>query len=386
MKLGILVVVAVLALGAVVYLQDQPSTSVVPAGEPEPLVPALADDVNAVTGLTVIAAGGEAVATLERGDDTWVVSNKGGYPANMARVRETLLTLSQAKLIEAKTRKVENYGVLGVEAVDEADASGVLVELQGLGEEPLGVIIGNGGRAAGGNYVRLVDQAQSWLSDQRFNVPDQASQWLDRQVVDLADDRVQRVAIRHPDGGVLTVEKTERDQGDFIVLDLPPERELRSATVANPMGRALAALQLEDVAPAAEVTWPEEVVEAEFRTFDGLVVTVAAAEGMAEGEESADQVPGRVRFTVAFDEAQARRFAPAAEVAEGEGEEDAVSAGDRGDLAEALARGQQEAEELQARLGDWVYTIPRFKYDNLVKTLDELLAPLADESQEDDAS
>ena len=54
------------------------------------LVPDLRDALGDISRVTVVKANGETVATLEKGADSWVVSDKHGYVANAAKLRQAL--------------------------------------------------------------------------------------------------------------------------------------------------------------------------------------------------------------------------------------------------------------------------------------------------------
>ena len=52
---------------------------------------------------------------LTRDDETWRLAEKAGHRANVPKVRELLLKLSRAKLLEEKTSNPEYYKRLGVD-------------------------------------------------------------------------------------------------------------------------------------------------------------------------------------------------------------------------------------------------------------------------------
>src|SRR5688500_14284539 len=126
-------------------------------------VPGLDAAVNEAKQVRIVGAGEKPIATLARGDDGWTGVEKG-YPADLSKVRELLLKLSDAKLVEPKTSVAESYAKLGVEDVKSADAKGVRLEIDGL-KAPARLIVGNyNGRSGDGTFVRREGEAQSWLA------------------------------------------------------------------------------------------------------------------------------------------------------------------------------------------------------------------------------
>lgn len=326
-----------------------------------PLFPELKPDINQVKSFRVIKAGKQTVATLQRGEQTWTVAERNNYPADMGKVRGLLLGLANAVLLEEKTADPKLYDYLGVEDIGQANASGVRVEIDGLAH-PLALIIGNHDNQTGnGTFVRVADQAQSWLISAFLTVAKQTPEWLDPAITDIPVGQVQQVTIRHSDGEILSLIKDDRDQPNFI-LDLPPDRTLQSDSIANPLGGVLAGLRLEDVVPLSQLDpTAHPGVQAEYRTFDGMIITVKA---FAQDDKR------YAHLAVGFDADQAQRFLPP-DVALTDSE---------------LAERRQRAEQLHNRLNPWVYQIPALKYDLLNKRADDLFKPLKDQQPDGETS
>jgi nucleoid-associated protein YgaU len=92
-----------------------------------------------------------------------------------------------------------------------------------------------------------------------------------------------------------------------------------------------------------------------------------------------------VRFSVSADQALADRFAekPADAAKTAEATRDATPA-EPGPAAEAAPKAETrrsfeevkaEADELNERLGNWVYTLPDFKGEQLTRKIEDLLQP-----------
>ncbi len=363
-SLIVLVIVAVSAVLTAVWLK-QPQESMILIGQE--LVPELKQNINQVTGLRVTKAGNQTVAEIQRTDRGWVVSNKANYPADMGRIRETLLLLANARLIEEKTADPDYYGRLGIQDIATADATGVQLDIQGL-SQPFSLLVGKSASGgAGGAYVRRPGNAHSFQIDNRLPVPATTKDWLDRSLLDIAAARIQAIGIRQPDGQMLNLEKSARDQANFTVLDIPQGQSLKADTVANPLANGLAGLWLEDVFPAGEVKpAAAQWVDATYRTFDGLVVTARIFE--ADNKHFA-------QFKADFDEAQVRRFARPPT-----GAQQSSAPLQGSDSAQPVAV-RDEAKRLTERLSPWVFVISAYKYDTLAKRMDHLLKSAPPEAE-----
>ena len=110
--LGIVAAVTLAALAAAIGLNHTRK----PASElrSEPLVPGLKDEVNAITKLSVIGAGNAPLVVLERKDGGWVVTNRDGYPADSGKLREFVLKLADATVLEPKTANADRYPAIAI--------------------------------------------------------------------------------------------------------------------------------------------------------------------------------------------------------------------------------------------------------------------------------
>ena len=341
--------VALVVLGALALLgQREPQETTAGSGL---LAPGLQAELDQVTRMEVIGAGGIAVATLERNADGWSIQERGGYPADLTKVRHTLLSLAEARILEAKTANPDWYDRLGVESVESNDAGGVFVTLDGI-DTALSLIVGD---TAGDYqaYVRRPDDAQSYLIDRDPEVGRTAADWLDTELLTIAGDRVQSVTVSHPDGEVLNVSKDAPEQTNFSVDAVPEGRELQYDSVANVMGNVLGNLSLQDVEPLEETD--ERVTVTEFRTFGGLSITASSLERDDEAW---------VSFVVGYEP-------PAAPSEE-----------DTGSPAESTVDVQAEAEQLDQRLSGWRYRIATYQFDQMTRRMSDLLRSLPEETAE----
>jgi len=230
--------VALVVLGLLVFIVQRDRSPAASAGAP--ILPGLQAALNDVERVTIVKAGGAAVATLERRADGWAIVEKGGYGADVAKLRQNLRALAEAKVLETKTSNAAFYEKLGVEDVAGANAAGVAVTIAAAGKEFGPLILGN---AVGTKqrYARRASEMPSYLLDRNPDFPKSSSQWLDAGIVDVRGERVQQVTIKHPDGETVTISKREAPPSDltqgtvvnFDVANVPAGRELLYAGVAN---------------------------------------------------------------------------------------------------------------------------------------------------------
>ena len=349
------------------------------------LLPGLADDLDQVTQVAIMGAGSEPVATLLRGEDgSWSVAEKDGFPADVEKVHNTLISLAESRIVEPKTANPEFYDRLGVEDVASGDAGGLSVTLSGT-DSPVNVIVGDSEGAAQ-RYARIAEQAESFLIDRDPEVGNETADWLATEILAIPGPRMARVTVTHPDGEVVSVAKADADQSNFDVEAMPEGRELQYASIANVMGTVLSNLSLQDVEPLTDTDIPVTVTE--WATFDGLAIT---AESFERDDEPwvAFRVEYRSPVETPEEDSDSDADADSAsyseqEPATGDGTEDASGeadeAADENDGMDVAA----EAAELDQRLAGWRYRIASYQFDQMTRRMDDLLRDLPEEPDADE--
>jgi len=319
------------------------------------LLPDLKGRINDVDKITITTADNGFTATLQRGEAQWTIAERSGFPANVGKIRRNLIALAEAQIVETKTADPSLYDRLGVQDLDQPDASGTRIDISAP-EQKISLIVGNTGVRGNMAYVREVGSDQSLLVSADLDLGSSMADWVDQDLMNISPTDVHSVTITHPDGDSLTLEKPDREATGFIVLDIPADRELSYATIADPIGGLLTSLTLDDVAAASAVDLSEsDPVVARFETFDGMVIEAAAY-------QLDDDI--KVRFRVSADQTLANRFI--------EKDDSAVNAEPEADDS-SFASTVSNAEELNAKLEPWVFTLPSFKSDQLVKKMEDLL-------------
>ncbi len=310
------------------------------------LFPGLEADLARLDQLSVEPAG-MAGFTLKLQDGAWGLVERGGYTVDTTVLRRELRKLAAARQVEAKTSNPAYYERLGLQDIDQASSPTVKLSLSAKQQPLLEVLIGKAGK--NGHYLRTAGQAQSWLSDTRFNVPGTPANWLAKDIIELPRTRIAAIEVRPAGGPAYRLSRSDAAQTDFTLSEKPAGRDLDFANV-NRLGAALARLRLTDVARTAtdpSGAWSQSV----FRSFDGLVVTVFSQK-TDEG--------GKLRL-------EARYEAPPMR-------EDSGDESEPVEDAEAVAqRVQAEVAALNARVAGWTYEVASYSASALAFDLEALL-------------
>lgn len=271
--LRLLLFIVVFLVAALMLIESGGDGDLPEAGTP--LMPELRSVVNDIDRVTVSRAGNPPLSISKTGED-WVVPDRDDYPANVSAVRDVLLAMTEATVVEAKTANPELHGRLGVDAPTAGDSKAILVSAA-TGDRLFELIFGNVAQGSY-RYARIADQDQSWLIDQNPEIPADVGDWLDKDIIDIDSSQVRSVTIVHPDGETIAISKATEADTNFEVADVPEGRQLTYSTVANGIAGALNDLDLDDVR-AASASSGIEPVEATFETFDGIRIIARTAKG-----------------------------------------------------------------------------------------------------------
>ena len=338
------------------------------------VVPALRDHVNDVDKIVITGAESKPVVTLTRGANGWSIAEKNGFPADTGKLRELLLKLADAQILEQKTSNKDKYASLGVEDVSAKDAKGVEVELGGL-QKPVKLIIGNSNQH-GGTFVRRDGEAESWLESGSLVVDKKTENWLRKDLADIAATRISSVDITRPDGKTVRLAKAAEGDANFKLADIPKGREAGSDYAINGPASTLVGIPFDDAVPAKDAPPAEKPLKARFATFDGLIFDVTAWEkdGKDYAQFAASEDETAAATHIDAEQAKAKEAA-AAKPADAKETPAADPAKDRDAKLAAL---RKDVDDLNARFKDWTFVLPPYKYAAINKAPDDFLKPLED--------
>jgi hypothetical protein len=371
---------ALLATGlAVTRMGDEGSASAKSSG---PLFPELAARLNDAAKVTI--TGKDAAFVVGKDGASWGATEKGGYPVQFDRVKQLVVGVSQLETVAPMTNNPAQHGKLELADPTAAEGAAKRVTIEDASGKVLAdVLIGKpkqhqGFGGKGALYVRKPGDDQTWEVSGQVTVSADAASWLDREVSKLESARVQRVTVHHPGGEILAVSKATKDDANFKVEGLPEGAQLQWDGVANGLATPLQYMSLDDV-QRNEGFDTTGATSTEFACFDGLVVTAKTVDkdGKTWLTLSASVDESLRAAEPVGPPAPEKTDATADATTEGEASEGDKADGDEPEAAKPalkpLEEVRKEADELNAKWGPWVYSIPGYNAANLRKKMSDLL-------------
>ncbi len=369
--------VLLVVLVGVISMQYLRAPKVDLAAGAQKLIPELEKNLASVNQVKFIQAGNATLLTLKRTEQGWIVPEQYNYPADVKKVREFLVKLSETSLLEEKTSKPEKYASLGLVGIDKSDATGVQVEIEGMkktGKLIIGLYNGQGT----GTFVRFPDQAKSWLAAGSLLVEKEPINWLAVDLFDFDSERVRAVEVER-NGGLISIEKESPAQPNFSVTNVPANRTLSSDFIANSIATALTTFRAEKVLPIAQIEAPTSgsEVTARYHLFDGINLEIKGWQSNSNYwvKLSASLDKDRARMNALADSAFARlsaekstdRNAPAAKPTPVDLEKREQ------EVKQAIEKLNLEVDRINRLVYGWAYQIPPYKFMLFDKQMKDLL-------------
>lgn len=263
----LLLVAAVIVISAALLLATRRESS--PETRGVLLLPALAADLNAVTEVSLTKGGSNPAATIQKSAGGWTLKERGGYPADVSKLRTLLTALGDAKIVEKKTSDPARYAVIGVEDPSQPGATGTEITVSLPGGRHAVIV----GKSVGeGNFVRLAGENQSYSVEPGIPVESEPKFWIDSRLIDVPAASIQSIAFRPATGAPYAIRRPTAD-GPFSLEGVPDGRKPLEADALKPAATTLTALTAEDVAPADGIDFGQPFVVTVTRS-DGDVITL----------------------------------------------------------------------------------------------------------------
>lgn len=390
--LAILLVLAVILAGAAV-ISRRNDQSAPPSVIGRLLLPEL--DVNAIERIEVATQASKA--TIERGEEGWVVVEKHRHPADFDVIRDNLIALSELKIGDAPALSQDKRISLGIADLSDGNEDTTLVKLSASGGNALATLIlgkehmrkANGSASRFGGYpdgrflsidggknVYLVSEALSDFSDDSL-------EWIDTSLLDVSGSDLVRVTLSDPGGQSIELTQPEGESG--LVPDALTENEEPESSKLSSIRNALSYLKFSDVADpslTADETGLSSPARFDAESKEGVLYTVLVGDEAEDNRRYA-----RISATLLERDAPAKEApteGPNAEPAsDGSASKEAEASDDSDDDVMSEER-KNEILDLNARLSKWTYVIDDYKADAMIASREDLVKEK--EPEEEDSS
>jgi hypothetical protein len=279
----LVVLLAVLGGAAIAFYQQERGRQ---AGNLATLGQPVLKDLQAAAVASIRIVEPKANLTVQRQGERWVLAERGGFPADLGKVREFVVQALSLKVGQSEPIGEKDRARLNL------DASGTRVEFAGAEGKPLATLIvgkkyfkrevDNPDKArADGRFVALPADPKTVyiVSDPLAQASARSADWIDRRSFQV--EKVKTLEVRYPEGGGWRIERNG-DNADWRLASQRPGEQLDVAK-ANAASYSLSLLELADVAPKDVAdTGLDRPTTIDATTLDGLAYSIKV--GRLEGE------------------------------------------------------------------------------------------------------
>jgi hypothetical protein len=375
----LLVLVAVLgAAGLVIHQRGQQSWHSAGQSIGKKLLPDF--PVNDITQITVKS--GTNQLNLARRDNVWSVAERGNYPANFSQISELLLKFADLKIAQVEEIGPSQLGRFELLPPGADANAGTLIEFKDAGGKIRNsVLLGkkhlrkpSGGSQFGsmgdegwpdGRYVKA-DGAKTvaLISDALESVQLKPEGWLNKDFFTIEKPR--SIAVQFPEATNSWKLTRASEANDWQLMDLKAGEKLDDAKISG-VTSPFSSPSFNDVLPGdtkPEAAGLTNVTTITVETMDDFTYTAKL------GQKRDDNFP--LALTVAAN-LPASRVAAKDEKPEDKTRLDKEFADQQKKLADKLAN--------ETRLAKWIYLVPGYAVEPLLKPRGDLLAEANQDSQ-----
>ena len=212
-------------------------------------------------------SGATGSVTLQKANDSWVVTNRDNYPANVQGILDFLRTVEELKItqaIEAGPSFAPRFGM--DEKASDAASRGITATLKNAdGKELATISLGKnieqtgqaspmgGGPMTVGRYIRNhADESAFYASSELFpSVSDEAPRWLKDEFI--SPEKIQTITLTKKDSKDVEWSLTrDTEEAEFKLVGAAAD-EVANSTNTGPLKALFSYARFDDVVPAVQV-------------------------------------------------------------------------------------------------------------------------------------
>lgn len=314
--------------------------------------------------------------TINVQGDQWVVSERGGYPANKEKLQTVLMGLKYEKIKAGRRIGKDSWGKIGVNSPGEATAFGVgtLIELlDEAGTVKHSFVLGGkvtssggqddqmsmfGGGPQGNRFVRLKNEDTIYeVANQFSDLENKPEAWVLKDFIAVSGLKSIEVTAPKAEDSWKASKKAESDT-EFALEGAKADEKIDDGKVT--LSSLLSSPSFDDVLgkdKAAETF--KDSVKAVLTTFDGFTYTIQAAKKAVDG---ADKWFMTVTTTAAIPQKR--------EAAKDEKPEDKKA---KDEQFEAQKKSLEEKLAKEKACDGWVYQVTEYTINSLFKKRSEII-------------
>jgi len=339
-KLGILGITAVLLLGWAIVQSRIANRSLRAAKTTHTT---LIQGLNPGKIAKISVRASENSVTLKRNQNSFVVAQKAGYPAQASKINNLITNVLDIRTGELITNNPDNFSDLGVK---EDNAHDIIKFFDDSNQLITGVIMGQKSNSPGG-YVRTVNSNEVYAVQTIPRINSSAMNYINKNLIQVQKDEIVQVDVTDPNGTYSLT--SEPNNSEIKLVEIPEDKQQKASEIKG-VFTALSELSFTDVRKDTDE------LEFEYKYICRLQNELKYTLDIAKKDDKYYLKTG-VQFTGSKQIYKAVGTESEQELKKKE--------------AKLLAI--ENAERFNNKHIGWIYEIPGYKAQNLTKSLNDLL-------------
>jgi hypothetical protein len=275
-----LAVLAAVSVGVTAWVLQTSAPTVASDRRGETVVPSLVAKANDITGLSIRDSNG--ALAIERRDNRFVAADSG-YPIKTDAVRDVVASSAELSFQEARTSDPARYGDLGLADPGTKDG-GKEITFRTAGGELASFVVGSRdasvGGPAGGVFIRLKGQPQTFLVRGDVRLPVVRSDWFVGFDLDVKRNEIKKVELTGGGRDSITASASADKPGELVLADVPEGRGPDSFKVSR-LATLVESFTFQDVRKATKPA--EDARRLVVDAGEGLRLTFTALGDITQG-------------------------------------------------------------------------------------------------------
>jgi hypothetical protein len=278
-----LAVLAAVSVAATVWSLHTNATTVASDRRGETVIPALVAKANDITGLSIRDSSG--TISVERRGNRFVAADSG-YPIKTDTIRDVVASSAELAFQEARTSDPNRYDDLGLADPDAKNAKdpGKEITFRTAGGELADFVVGNADMAAGGTaggvFIRIKGEAQTFLARGNVRLPAIRSDWFVPFDLDVKRKEVKKVELTGGGRDGVTATADADKPGTLVLADVPEKRAAEEFKVSR-LATLVESFTFQDVRKATKPA--DDARRMIVDAGNGLRITITSLGNVSDG-------------------------------------------------------------------------------------------------------
>jgi hypothetical protein len=278
-----LAALAAVSVAATAWALHTNATTVASDRRGETVIPSLVAKANDIAGLSVRDSAG--TIAIERRDNRWVAADSG-YPIKIDTIRDVVTSSAELAFEESRTADPNRYGDLGLADPGAKDAkdAGKEITFRTAGGELADFVVGKTdtttGGPAGGVFIRVKGEAQTFLARGNVRLPAVRSEWFVPSDLDVKRKEVKKVELSGGGRDGVTATADADKPGTLVLADVPEKRTAEDFKVSR-LATLVESFTFQDVRKATKPA--DDARRMIVDAGNGLRITVTSVGNVSDG-------------------------------------------------------------------------------------------------------